>query len=116
MKNPLPGFRGEGLSELEDALVVVFIRVNGGRVVEVARRTNRLLTGEGPRKAGSLIPVVMADGVRVFGVGFVLLASKDFSLFLEPGNAQSRGRRAAHRRAVLSCFDGSCGRTGRARS
>src|SRR5208337_285901 len=109
MKKPSPRLSGRGPLQSERVLVVR-ISGNGSRVVELARGANRLFTGIGPRKPGGLVPVVMADGVRVFGVGLALFAGEDLRLLLEPSSPQSRGRRA-----VLG-FNGCCGRTIRARS
>src|SRR5580700_8460188 len=76
--------------------VSVPVVVPGGcRVVEVAGRTNRALTRIGPRKSGGLIPVQMANGVRVFGVGLGQLASEDLLLLLLPGRPQGLDRSAA---------------------
>src|SRR5208283_1158558 len=109
MKKPSPRLSGRGPLQPERVLVVR-ISGNRSRVVEVARGPNRLLTGEGPGKSSGLVPVVMADGVRVFGIGLALFAGEDLRLLLEPGSPQSRDRRA------VLCFSGCCGRTSRARS
>ena len=79
---------------LERILVVVKSALAGAGVVEVARGANRLLAGVGDLKPGGLVPVVVADGVRVFGVRLVIFAGEDLRLLLEPASPQSLDRRA----------------------
>ena len=74
--------------------LVVQVSFGRCRLVEVARRTNRLLARIWPRKAGGHVPVEMVDRVRVFGVGLGQLAGEDLRLLLHPSRLQGLDRRA----------------------
>src|SRR5277367_2398525 len=85
-KSPLPGYWGEG-GWRSNAFLVVVVNFGGCRVVELARRANRLLPRVGPGKPGRQVPVQVVDGVRVFGVGLGQFAGEDLRLFLEPSRS-----------------------------
>src|SRR5271169_67122 len=80
----------------EETSVIVLVSFGGGRraIVEVARGPNRFVAGIRHLKSGGLIPVVVGDGVRVFGVGFLVFAGEDLCLLPEPTIPQSRDYRA----------------------
>ena len=64
----------------ERDLVVVVVGLGRCNFVEVARRANRLIAGEGARKPGGFVPGQMVGGLHVFGVWRVLFASEDLRL------------------------------------
>ena len=62
------GFCGSGVNKNDaegTCFLVVHVSGGGHRFVEVTRRANRLLAGEGDLKPGGLVPVEVTDGVRV---------------------------------------------------
>ena len=71
-------------------VLVVHVNFCMCSLFEVARGTNCLLTWEGDHKPGGLVPVVVPDGVWVFGVGKVIFAGEDLRLLLEPTSLQSQ--------------------------
>src|SRR5208283_6117254 len=76
-----------------DYLVVV-VRFLWRRAIELARRTNRVFAGVGPRKPGGFVPVQVVDRVRVFHVWLVIVAREDLRLLCRPASTQSRNLRA----------------------
>src|ERR1700677_1018879 len=88
-KGPLSDRQREGLLQPERDLV---IDVGFGRcsLVEGAGGENLLIAGVGYHKPSGLIPVVVPDGVRVFGVGSVIFAGEDLRFLLEPASLQSQ--------------------------
>ena len=64
--------------------------MRGRLAVEVARGANLLFAREGDHKPGGLVPVVVPDGVRVFGVGNVIFTGEDLRFLLEPTSLQSQ--------------------------
>src|ERR1035441_4946562 len=87
--NKKPSSRSSGRGPLQPKrALVVQVSFGGSRFVKLARWTNRLLAGIGPRKPGGHVPIQMVDGVRVFGVGLSHFAGEDLRLLLEPSRPQ----------------------------
>src|ERR1022692_3421706 len=87
-EKPPPREPERGALQPERDLVVV---VGFGRcsVVEVARRTNLLLAGEGSGVVGGFVPDHVVDGVRIFGVRLLVFAGENLRLLLHPASHQS---------------------------
>lgn len=68
MSKALSPVAREGPLQPQRDLIVV-VGFGGYCVFEIARGANLLLTGKGDLEPGGFVPVIVADGIDIFGVG-----------------------------------------------